>query len=81
LPLTGIRDAVDLDMDERFARCLADGIGGEAPQQASGSARRTAMTGCTMRCRVNPCRFTSIVTESTRNGMSSLTISTIVCVD
>ena len=30
---------------------------------------------------MRPCRFTSIVAESTRNGMSSLLISTIVCVD
>ena len=39
------------------------------------------MTGCTMRCSVTPCRFTSIVTVSTRKGMSSLTISTTVCFD
>ena len=45
------------------------------------SARFTRMIGWTMRCRVSPWRFTSIVTESTRNGMSSLTISMIVCVD
>ena len=30
---------------------------------------------------MSPWRFTSIVTESTRKGMSSLTISMTVCVD
>ncbi len=45
------------------------------------SARFTRMIGWTIRWSVSPWRFTSIVTESTRNGMSSLTISMIVCVD
>ena len=42
-------------------------------------SRRTGMTGCTVRCRPRPCRMTSVVTESTTNGMSSDTMSTTVC--
>ena len=45
------------------------------------SSRRTAMTGWMIRCTPKPPRFSSIVTESMRNGMSSVTISTAVCVD
>ena len=45
------------------------------------SVRFTRIIGWTIRWSVSPWRFTSIVTESTRNGMSSLTISMIVCVD
>ena len=45
------------------------------------ASRCTRITGCMIRCIVSPWRFTSIVIESTRNGMSSLTISITVCVD
>ena len=45
------------------------------------AARTTPTIGWMIRCSVRPCRLTSIATESTRNGMSSLTISTTVCRD
>ena len=40
------------------------------------ASRRTANCGCTTRCSARPCWPSSAVTESTRNGMSSVTIST-----
>nr|WP_169054979.1 hypothetical protein [Azospirillum sp. TSA2s] len=40
------------------------------------ASRTTRVTGWMMRWTVTPCRFSSAVTESTRKGMSSLTIST-----
>ena len=54
---------------------------GATPVSVPSAARATVTIGWMMRCSVSPWRLTSIVTESTRNGMSSLTISTIVCVD
>ena len=43
------------------------------------ASRRTVTIGCAMKCSVSPFRCTSICSESTRNGMSSLTICTTVC--
>ena len=43
--------------------------------------RRTAITGWMIRWTPQPCRFSSMLTESIRNGMSSVTISTAVWVD
>ena len=77
----GVDDAVDLDVDERFARARLRVVGARAPSSVPSASRSTATIGWMIRCSVRPWRLTSIVTESTRNGMSSLTISMIVCVD
>ena len=55
----------------------ACGRGGSPAKPCSvpSASRCTATSGWTIRCSVRPWRLTSIVTESTRNGMSSLTIS------
>jgi len=39
------------------------------------------MTGCTVRWMYRPFRLMAMLTESTRKGMSSLTICTMVCSD
>ncbi len=64
--------------DSRWASAAPSGA---MPVSVPCSSRCTATIGWTMRCSVRPCRLTSIETESTRNGMSSLTISMTVCVD
>ena len=42
-------------------------------------SRRTTSCGCTTMCTSRFCSLSSMVTESTRNGMSSVTTSTTVC--
>ena len=42
------------------------------------TSRRTRICGCTTMCTSRLCSLSSIVTESTRNGMSSVTTSTTV---
>ena len=74
--------AVGLDVDDRFD----DGPSASSSSARSASARspsprRKRITGWTTRWLVYPRRFTTIRTESTMNGMSSVTISTMVWVD
>ena len=80
--LLGVDQAIDLDVHPRLAR----GIGRIAAQRRSPRARppasrSTAKIGCTIRCSVRPWRLISVVVESTRNGMSSLTIWITECRD
>ena len=42
------------------------------------TSRRTRICGCTTMCTLRLCSLSTIVTESTRNGMSSVTTSTTV---
>ena len=44
-------------------------------------SRRTCSTGCTIRCTASSARPKAMPRESTRNGMSSVTVSTSVCAD
>ena len=59
------------------------GCPSSAPTSSSrpSSSRRTRMIGRITRWIALPFRVTSIETESTRNGMSSTTVSTTVCGD
>ncbi len=66
-------------MNDSRPRLLASRARGRS--SVPSAARSTPRIGWMIRCSVRPWRLTSIVTESTRNGMSSLTISMIVCVD
>ena len=52
------------------------GSPGRAPPRAPAALRRTSMSGCTTMWTVRPMRRSSAVTESTRKGMSSVTIWT-----
>ena len=74
--------AIGLDVDDRlddgtFARVLD----GQERFDAPALSRWKRITGWTTRWLVYPRRFRTIRTESTRNGMSSVTISTMVWVD
>jgi hypothetical protein len=77
--LLRVDQSIDLDVHPRFAR----GIGASRRRWIAASrppaSRSTAKMGCTIRCSVNPRRLISVVVESTRNGMSSLTISITEC--
>ena len=76
----GSVSAVDLDVHERLEPAAEDSPGADTDSSSPAASRTVRSTGWITRCRVRPWRFTSIVTESTRNGMSSLTISTTVWV-
>ena len=78
---------VDLDVDPglRRRRPAARSRGlrvvdrSRTSSRAPVTSRRTTNCGCTTRWMAWSCRDSSAVTESTRNGMSSVTISTTVC--
>ena len=57
------------------------GVVREHLQEAAFAVRRTRTTGWMIRWTPLPSRLSSMLTESTRKGMSSLTISTTVCVE
>ena len=52
-----------------------------SPTRCPAASRTTVITGWTMRWTPWPCRFSSMLNESTRNGMSSVTTATAVCVE
>ena len=73
-----VLDALDVDVDEAFARAPSLPAwlrAGGASELAGLASRSTASTGCTTRRTSSPRSVSSPITESTRNGMSSLTIS------
>ena len=55
--------------------------GGRTSASSPASSRRTTTTGWMGRWMTRPWRFSSMATESTRNGMSSVTISTMECLE
>ena len=83
MPL-GVALPVDLEVHEGFEAHLA-AVGGRpirAPPRAVPSAsRRTGTTGWMVMWIKSPSRLSAMLTESTRNGMSSVTTSTTVWVD
>ena len=75
--------AVDLDVEEglehrRLASVRIVRPPVAMPSRRPAASRCTRTIGCTTRCNPRSWRSSSIVTESTRNGMSSFTIWTIV---
>ena len=73
-----------LGVDDGLAdRALLERLGRAAGSRCSrpSASRRTESTGWMIRWTPQPRRFSSMLTESMRNGMSSVTISTAVCVD
>ena len=65
--------AIDMDVDEAFA--LAAGGIGRAERRELAPCRVTPRTGCATSRTASSRSVSSPITESTRNGMSSLTIS------
>ena len=65
-----------------ISRCISDSA---SPSPTASSlpalSRLTATTGWPSTCTPMPCSASAMVTESTRNGMSSLTICSTVCGD
>ena len=67
-----------------ISRCISDSrvagswSGAVTSSRLPSASRRTPTTGCSTRCRPRPRRWISALIEETRNGMSSLTISTTV---
>ena len=65
--------------DSIGALCSPCGVAAPVPSNWPWASRCTSNSGCTIQCAVRPLRFTAMVTESTRNGMSSCTIWIEVC--
>jgi hypothetical protein len=73
--------AVDLDVQARLGdlALARRGVGGSTSARSPAASRTTRMTGWMRTWMPDPRAPSSIVTESTMNGMSSVTISTTVC--
>ena len=67
-------DPLDMDVDEAFAQGPAR-LRRRSPSPGRHRRARPRRPGCTTRSMSTPCSDSSPMTESTRNGMSSLTIS------
>ncbi len=92
LAVEGVAVAVDLEVHPGLAQdpelgsraAPVDAAESVAPRSRISSSspvasRRTSISGCTTMWTVRPMRVSSAVTESTRKGMSSVTIWTTVC--
>ncbi len=92
LAVDGVAVAVDLEVHPGLAQdpelgsraAPVDAGRVRAPRSRISSSspvasRRTSISGCTTMWTVRPMRVSSAVTESTRKGMSSVTIWTTVC--
>ncbi len=69
------------------SRCISDSLPAPSPASAPSAtglpalSRFTGTTGCPSTCTPMPCSASAMVTESTRNGMSSLATWITVCGD
>ena len=76
-----VADRVDLDAHPALDEVVGDrvvglDVGADLEQLAVATSRRTTITGCTSSCTSRLRAVSAPVTESTRNGMSSVTSST-----
>ena len=65
-----------------ISRCISDSaVPSPTPASLPALSRDKRITGCPSTCTPMPASASAIVTESTRNGMSSFTICRVVCAE